>query len=386
MINILYLHGSADQYGADVVLYELLKGLNKNIFKPYVILPINGPLVGKIEELGISVEINPYPVARRQYFTLLGIISYFTKYYFATKHLRNFCIDKDIRIIHSNTIAVLEGFRLSKKLGLVHVWHIHEMLDRPKIIYNMFSYFITKLGGNIVFVSNSVKEHWLKQKKLKSCQSKVIYNGIDQIRFNPNNETDYLKKELGIKKNDIIVGMIGRVNAIKGQEVFIRAMEIVIEKNPNIKAALIGGVFKGQEWRFERLERKIHESKYAKNFILENFRIDIQNIHCLFNLLVFPSIQNDSFSTVILEAMASGKAVISFKNGGVVEMIEEGINGLYAEFGDPISLAEKIIFLIENKPIRDIMEKNNIRKQITYFSSKSFCGNFNEFYLNLVKE
>ena len=180
--------------------------------------------------------------------------------------------------------------------------------------------------------------------------------------------------------------MIGRVNAIKGQEVFIRAMEIVIEKNPNIKAALIGGVFKGQEWRFERLERKIHESKYAKNFILENFRIDIQNIHCLFNLLVFPSIQNDSFSTVILEAMASGKAVISFKNGGVVEMIEEGINGLYAEFGDPISLAEKIIFLIENKPIRDIMEKNNIRKQITYFSSKSFCGNFNEFYLNLVKE
>ena len=384
MINILFLHGSAELYGADIVLYELLKGLNKELFKPYVILPVSGPLVNKIAALGIDVHIHPYPIVRRQYFTPTGIINYSIEYFSAIKYLSGFCAENDIQIVHSNTIAVLEGLSLKKVQGIKHVWHLHEMLDSPKIVYKVFSFLIRHFGENVVAVSNSVKNHWTKDNNRNSIQIRVIHNGIDQTRFNPNNDIDYLKKEFMINEGEMVVGMIGRVNAIKGQEVFVKAMEIVIEKKSNVKAIMVGGVFTGQEWRMEKLENRILKSRYKANFILKDFRADIANIHCLFDMLVFPSIQNDSFSTVLLESMASGKAIVSFKNGGVVEMIEDGVNGLYADFGDAQSLAQKIIVLIEDKNIRDRMGVNNLSKQNKLFSSHSFCNNFNNFYKEII--
>jgi len=384
MINILYLHGSAEQYGADVVLYELLKGLNKELFKPYVILPINGPLVMRIAELGIDVEIHPYPVARRQYFTPTGIINYLIQYFSAVKYLKKFCDEKDIQIIHSNTVAVLEGIALKKMHGIKHVWHLHEMLDKPEVVYRIYSFLIRHFGGNVVAVSNAVRDHWLNQRKTKLSQVKVIHNGIDHSRFNPNNEVDYLKKEFGIEEGETVVGMIGRVNAIKGQDVFVRALEIVIEQKPNVKAILIGGVFEGQEWRFERLKKRINDSRFNSNFVLRDYRNDIANIHCLFDLLIFPSIQNDSFSTVLIEAMASGKAIVSFKNGGVVEMIEDGLNGLYADFGNAQSLAEKILLLLADENLKATMGRNNVEKQHRYFSAASYCSNFCEFYQGII--
>lgn len=50
MINILYLNVGAELYGADVILLEILKNIDKSKFKPYVILPNDGPLVKELED------------------------------------------------------------------------------------------------------------------------------------------------------------------------------------------------------------------------------------------------------------------------------------------------------------------------------------------------
>jgi glycosyltransferase involved in cell wall biosynthesis len=384
MINILYLHGGAELYGGDIILLELLKGLDRNSIKPYVILPNSGPLVEEIRKLDIDVEIYDYPIARRQYFTPTGVLTYIKKYKEASKYLKRFCKDKNIHIVHSNTTAVLEGIALQRGTKAKHIWHIHEMFDKPMIVYKLFAFLVGKFSDHVVTVSNSVKEHWVKTGSVKASQVTVIHNGVDNKRFNPNNDIDYLKKEFNIKEDEIVVGMVGRVNAIKGQMVFVSAMERVFEINKNVRAVLSGGVFEGQEWRFEELKKRIEQSKYKSNFILQEFRSDVENFHCLFHILAFPSIQNDSFSTVILEAMASGKPVVGFKNGGIVEMIEEGKNGMYAEFGDDKSLAEKIIKYVEDKELRESVGKNNMEKQKEHFSVESFLKKFNDLYVEIA--
>lgn len=380
MINILYLHGNAELYGADVILLEILKGLDRSKYNPYVILPNNGPLVDEIKKLNIEVEIFDYPILRRQYFTPLGIIKYMKGYIATAKYLKAYCLERNINIVHSNTIAVLEGIILKKKLNIKHIWHLHEMLDKPKLIYDVLSVLIARYSDHIVTVSESVKKHWLKSGKFKEEQFKIIYNGIDNDRFNESNETGYLREEFSVKDNDIIVGMAARVNAIKGQEVFIDAMEQVMEKRKAVKAMLIGGAFAGQEWRLKALEDRINSGKHRENFILRDFRQDVQNLHCLFDIFALPSIANDSFPTAVLEAMASGKPVVAFRNGGVVEMIQEGENGLFAEYGDAKSLAEIILKLVEDKELREKMGKNNSIRQRQYFSKENFVQSFNKFY------
>jgi glycosyltransferase involved in cell wall biosynthesis len=384
MINILYLHGGAELYGADVVLLELLKGLDKTLFKPYVILPNDGPLVEELKKNDIEVEVYPYPILRRQYFTPTGLMCYIKGFFKAKKYLEKVCVKNDIHIIHSNTAAVLEGLFLKKAKKIKHVWHIHEMIDSPKIIYKFLSYLISNKSDYVVAVSNSVKSHWEKENQFKSDYFKVIHNGIDNCRFNPHNQTDYLRKELCIESNDLIVGMIGRVNAIKGQGTFIKAMEHVIEKKNNTKAILVGGVFEGQEWRYKELEEEIKKSKFSSNFIIMDFRKDVENLHCLFDVFVLPSIGNDSFPTVVLEAMASGTPVVGFNSGGISEMIEHSSNGFFATFGEEDSLAEKILELLEDSELRDSISSFNVEKQKKCFSVESFINKFENFYRSII--
>ena len=124
MKKILYLHAGAELYGADIVLLELLKRLDKKKFYPYVVLPCYGPLVDKLKENNIEVEVLEYPILRRKYFNPSGIINYAKNYIKYSKILKKICNEKKIDIVHTNTAAVLSGVYLKKKLEIKHIWHI----------------------------------------------------------------------------------------------------------------------------------------------------------------------------------------------------------------------------------------------------------------------
>ena len=74
MQKILYLHAGAEMYGADKVLLELIKGLDKEAFEAHVILPNDGVLVGALEKVGAKVKVIDYPILRRKYFNPKGIL------------------------------------------------------------------------------------------------------------------------------------------------------------------------------------------------------------------------------------------------------------------------------------------------------------------------
>ena len=57
MQKILYLHAGAEMYGADKVLLELIKGLDKDAFEAHVILPNDGVLVSALEKVGAKVKV-----------------------------------------------------------------------------------------------------------------------------------------------------------------------------------------------------------------------------------------------------------------------------------------------------------------------------------------
>ena len=74
MQKILYLHAGAEMYGADKVLLELIKGLDKDAFEAHVILPNDGVLVAALENVGAKVKVIDYPILRRKYFNPKGIM------------------------------------------------------------------------------------------------------------------------------------------------------------------------------------------------------------------------------------------------------------------------------------------------------------------------
>lgn len=378
MKNILYLHAGAEMYGADKILLELVTGLDKSKFHPIVVLPNDGILKDKLIENGIETYVVHYPILRRKYFNLKGIINYGLSYFGKSNEIVKLLKNKKIDIIHANTTAVLEGIYLKKKLKCKLIWHVHEIILKPAIINKTISYLIGKYADKCVAVSEAVKKHLIDSKFIDEDKVEVIYNGVDTERFNPSVENEYLYKEWNIPNEAVKVGMIGRVNAWKGQNDFLDAAEGLLKKYSNLYIFIVGSAFAGEEWRVDELKKKIADSQNKDRIIFSEFRTDTPEIHSFFDVLVLPSTNPDPLPTVVLEAMGCGTPVVGYNHGGVTEMVINGETGLLAEVKNSKDLGRKIQQALESD--YKLMGQKARDRAVKNFSEYSFINNFSKVY------
>lgn len=386
MKKILYLHAGAEMYGADKVLLELIKGLDKSVFEAHVILPTTGVLVSALEDVGAKVSVIEYPVLRRKYFNPKGILNYFVDYLKYSKQLLKYVQDQKIDLIHNNTTAILEGIYLKKKAKVPLVWHVHEIIVKPKLISDFINFLMGRYADRIVTVSNAVLSHIEKSPFIQTSQTKVIYNGVDSERYYPQSETDknHHKEKLGIPKTAKVIGMIGRVNSWKGQADFLSAVTPILEKNQDTYALMVGGVFEGEEWRMEDLKQKVKSTQLSERIILLDFQKDTTSLYNIFDIFVLPSTNPDPLPTVVLEAMACGKPVIAYRHGGVTEMVKEGQNGLFADVGDSNNLRAKINELLDDTSKIKRFSMCSRQRQLEHFSLESYITSFTKTYLTII--
>ena len=380
MKSILYLHAGAEMYGADKILLELVSGLDKTKFKPIVILPTDGVLREKLEEANISVHVISYPILRRKYFNPKGIIEYVSNYKSKSDDIIRFLDQNNIKVdlIHVNTLAVLEGIRLKKKLNVPLYWHIHEIITHPKIINNFLCWCVNRYSDKAIVVSGPVKKHLINS-GVNSQKIKVIHNGIDSGIFSPDVKSNYLYKEWNIPKNAIKVGMIGRVNNWKGQGDFLEALAPLLDKFDNLYLFIIGSAFEGQEWRVNNLKEKITTLPHNNRIIYSEFRKDNYAVEHFFDILILPSTSPDPLPTVVLETMGCGRAIIGYAHGGITEMVKDQYNGRLVSPLDKDSLRKAVEnCIIDKKYIK--WGENSRKRLLENFSLAKFINTFEKIY------
>ena len=380
MIDILFLHAGAEMYGADKVLLDLIRGLDKKRYQAHVVLPCEGVLVDALKRENIDVQVLPYPIMRRKYFTPSGVLKYGWNLVRYSHQLTQLAKRLHIDIVHTNTSAVLEGSWVAKRLKIPQLWAIHEIIVSPKIMFKATSWLISHFADMTVTVSKAAKKHLLESGYFKEKDIHVIYNGVDSARFNPNNTGEYLRKEWNIPDDALVVGMIGRINKWKGQHDFLTAMNQVLATHTNVYAVIVGSAFQGEEWRETELDEAIADSPFANCIIRSGYRADSESVHGLFDVFVLPSTNPDPFPTVVLEAMSTGKPIIGYRHGGVCEMVEEGYNGFLADVCNPKDLAYKINLLLNNAKTRKTMGYHSREHVLDCFSMKSYVAHYESEY------
>lgn len=385
-IKILYLHAGAELYGADKILLEILNNIDKNVFEPIVLLPNDGVLREEIEKIGIEVHILNYPILRRKYFTPRGIIKYMYEYFKYGSQISKFVSKQDIDLVHVNTTAVLEGTFIKVRNRVPVVWHVHEIIISPKIIFKFISLMVRWFSDTVITVSAATKNRLVESKLVNPDEIQVIYNGISTtniISENKNLNADQVKKDLGIPENALIVGMIGRVNAWKGQADFLKAMEIVLAKDPNFHAILVGSVFSGEEFRMEKLKSIVQSSPFKSQIHLVEFTKDVASFYATFDIFVLPSINPDPLPTVVLEAMANSLPIVGYNHGGIVEMVDK-TSGILVVPRDTDILAKEILSLLENESLRNKLGAGAQKRQHDFFNLDTFVTNIEKIYSELV--
>lgn len=383
MKNILFLHVGAEMYGSDKVLYQIVTGLDSNKYHPIMILPEHGALENMMLQAGIEVEVMNYPIMRRKFFSVIGIFQYAFSYFYNSEKLRRLLKKRSISLVYVNTIAVLEGVYLYLFGKTPVIWHIHEILTTPTIMYKFTSFLIGHFDDKVITISNASRKHLVNSGSVNSEKVQVVYNGIDTTNVNL---TDNIRAELGIAKDDFVFGHVGRINAWKGQEDFLQASIPLLRQNKHIHILFSGNAFSGEEWRERELISKIERYPEVKDRIhYLGYQENTDRVFEAMDVFVTSSTRPEPFSMVTIEAMNHSKPVIAYDAGGPSEIVVDGVTGLLVKFKNIDQLQQKMTVMVAH-PENTVQMGQNAKKHVdSKFSLSRFNAQIDHVCKSLIR-
>lgn len=382
-MNILFLHSSSDLYGASKIMLLTIKALKKNGHNCIVCLSEDGLLCEELKKNNIDYHIVNLGILRKKYFNPFGLINRILFIFLAIIKLSNIINKYNIRLVYSNTTAVLAGSYAAFFLRKKHLWHIHEIINRPLLLSRFLTFHMKYLSDKNIVVSNEVKKNWNNiDPKVKI---EVIHNGIIAELSN-NHRGNILKEAHKLPSNSLIVGMIGRVHYWKGQNYFIDLAHEISKINKNAYFFMVGDTFPGYEYLYEEIKEKILTYDLKRIIFDLGYRRDVPDILNAFDILVLPSLQPDPFPTVILEAMSQSKPIIATAQGGALEMIDDGKTGFLIPWDDSVKAVNKAQNLILNENVRKEMGSAGKEKFSTHFSYSTYEEKIKSCINSLINE
>jgi glycosyltransferase involved in cell wall biosynthesis len=389
-LTILFVHGSDEWYGSDYVLYEIVRALDGTEFDAVVLvpddvrseLPTDQRLSGRLKAHGTPVFALPLTVLRRRYMTPWGAARLAIAAPRSVRAAVSAIAGRSISLVHSHTATVMTGPDIARAIGVPHLWHVSEMVERPRMVRSALARRVTRHSEKVIAVSQAVRQHILETQPAAASTIDVIYNGIDTTLFsNHARQPD----SAAVLVNPV-VGMIGRVGTWKGQELFLRAARTVCREIPDVRFVLAGGVLDGKLAALERLRALARDYGISDRVTIQEYCTDTPALLGSMDVFVQPSLRPDPLPTTILEAMASRLPVVATSHGGAPEMVVEEVTGILTPPGDADAMGNAILTLLRDPAMRSRMGRAGLDRVSSEFSPAAFRAAYLATYRELVRE
>lgn len=378
--KILYLHETAKFSGAEESLFNLASFLDKKIFEPFFILPEEGRLTRKLEQIGVKFFIVSLPKIRG----LRGVIP-------ASRKILQIVLENDIQLLHTNSIRThIYGAYAAKRKGIPIIWHernliINELIDPDRL----FSFLPDRIICNSYaimrrFIHNDIIRDELKSKLM------VVYNGVNTERFNPKINGNELREKFGIGPDETVVGIASRLGPPKCHHIFFKAAQLVLSdkryRQEKIRFIIAGdAVFDKDKWREAYLKKFVQDLGIAQRVIFLGFCEDMPKVFAAMDIFVLAS-DAEACGRVLLEAMACGKPIVATDSGGTPEIVEDGLTGILVPPRNPRALAKGIIKLLDDKIKRVEMGEAGRKRAQALFRIEDNVSKITREYIRLLQE
>jgi len=196
----------------------------------------------------------------------------------------------------------------------------------------------------------------------------VIPPGVDVENFKPM-ERAIAKAHLGIDPQDHIILFCGRIEPLKGIDMLLYAMKILIEKNPSLRVCLwiIGGDVSQQPEQWSKELQKLEKLRHILNltpvvhFAGQQLQENLPYYYNAADVVVMPS-HYESFGMAAAEAMACGVPVITTNVAGISSLIDDIHGLLLTSVNNPLLLASQMEALLTNPQKREQISQNVYQK------------------------
>ncbi|MCM8830024.1 MAG: glycosyltransferase family 4 protein [Candidatus Omnitrophica bacterium] len=316
-----------------------------------VIGPSTGPEGSLIPEIERDKRINLVVITElvREINPFLDIICFVKLFFFFRKNRY------DIVHTHSAKAGILG--RVAAKLArrkavVIHTIHGPSFHPYQPSLQNFLYITVEKIASyftdKFICVGELMKQCFLNAGIGKEEKYTVIYSGFDiKPYLEAEKEREKRRKNLGIKENEKVIGMIGRLFYLKGQEYLIQAFGEIIKEYPDIKLLLVGdGVLK------KALEDYAREKGMLSKVIFTGLvpPKDIPGYVSVMDILAHTSLR-EGIPKAVAQGFAGGKPVVAFDVDGTKELVINNKTGYLITPKDIRDLKEKLLFLLKNPDI-----------------------------------
>ena len=264
-------------------------------------------------------------------------------------------------VVHVNCLSHLRGAAAARSLGLPVVWHMREILP-PSPRRRWFAGRLRSDATRIVAVSEAVAE-WVQEEGLGD-RVEVVHNGVDP----PGGvDRDAARGSFDLPSEAVVVGIFSQLVVHKGALDLVRAAHAAISENSELHFLIAGhgpASFAGQ------LQREIAAGAAAGHIHMVPPQPEIWELLAAVDVLALPTLWPDPLPRVVMEAMAAGRAVVAYEDGGVSEMVVNGETGLLCRPGEVDDLSRAIVEMAANEALRNRFGEAGRKRARELFSVK----------------
>ncbi len=365
LIHVVHVQESLEVGGLENGVVNISNGLDPERFQTTICcLNRLGPLTNKISNLRVRT-LCLYEREGKRPGLFLKLRRLFSTLSADIIHTHNF---------YSGLYGIVAG-RLGGGFKVIHGEHGNHSFS--SVTGDAVVRFVYPLADRILTVSEAV-EYALIQEGIPPAKIKCIRNGVDTDRFNPSAPYPGNGHSQGFGDNHTVFGYVGRLSPEKGVDRLIDAFARVHRDHPASRLTIVGDGPVLEQLRHLADSLAIQE---AVQFV--GARLDVDEFYRRFDIFVLPSLV-EGMSNVVLEAMASGLAIIATDVGGNGELITSGQNGLIVKADCVEALANTMRMLATEKEYRRRLAEAALYRARADFSVKRMIEDYSNLYIDLM--
>jgi len=215
-------------------------------------------------------------------------------------------------------------------------------------------------------------------------QSTVIPHGVDTDVYAPPVDRAAAFAESGLPGR-YAIGCFGRVRAQKGTDVFVDAMCRLLPRYPDFTAVIVGQVTAEQTPFANDLKKRIEAAGLQARIVItgELSIEEVQRWYQRLTIYAFTS-RNEGFGLTLIEAMATGSALVAARAGAAELVVEDRLSGVLIPTGDAEALAAALEPLMRDVAVATAMGERGRERVLEKFSLDAEAARIGEVYRPLL--
>ncbi len=303
-----------------------------------VVVSAGGALVKELEACGAKHYV--LPVHKKSFISVFKLIP----------QLAEIIKKEEIEIVHARSrVPAWIAYFACRRTRAVFITTCHGYYKK-----HPFSE-VMGWAKRVIVLSNVIARHMIEDFAVPHERIRLVPRSVDLEKFkylDPKNK----------RKEDFNVGIIARITPLKGHLYFIKAMARISRSVPRLKIWIVGDAPASKEAYKEEVQVLVRRLGLWHCTEFLGTQRDIPGILAHLDLVVLATTTHEAFGRVVIEAQAAGVPVVATQVGGVVDIIEDGKNGLLVPPADPKSMADAIMRIFKDTQLAQSLAQNAYAK------------------------